>query len=210
MPDRFPKLAAPAWDAVQPEDVITALVAAGWEKLGGRQGMYVRLRAPFWPHENTIVPLDPSFADYRDDMTAALTALTVEVDAGRRALAVLADLGAQHPSVVDTIRAVLDDYLTVWSFTHATNDDFAHAIELALRTAGHLPPTAPGVSVIDPIAETLYQAWWNGTWRDVTEQMTPPGREAAVAAVIRVDDRRRLAGATYPRPTRERLAWWDD
>jgi hypothetical protein len=77
---------------VTPDQVIEALLAAGFIDGGGRAGFYRRLR---WPETrdgrpgSVIVPLDDSFADYDELMRGLLGELELVARIGRVAQAAL-------------------------------------------------------------------------------------------------------------------------
>ncbi len=56
----------------------------------------------------------------------------------------------------------------------------------------------------------MHTVWLeSGKWRWVTEKMTTEAREAAVAAVLRHDERMKEYEPEEDRLTRESLVWWD-
>jgi hypothetical protein len=71
-----------------PQAVVAAMAAAGWEQAGGRADCYVRLR---WPggQRTMIVPLRPDCADYGDLMGAVLAELARSAVEGARSRRVL-------------------------------------------------------------------------------------------------------------------------
>jgi hypothetical protein len=75
---------------VDPHRLIAALEAAGFERVGGRTGMYSRHRWPrSYPPRSLMVPLDPTMADYQDMLGAVLAELEYAVQLGGQASAVL-------------------------------------------------------------------------------------------------------------------------
>ncbi len=78
---------------VQPDDLVAALLAAGWTTAGGQAGKYTRLNWPITPDgrpRSAIVPLDPSFGDYGDLLNGTLAELTLLAQLGALAGQVLA------------------------------------------------------------------------------------------------------------------------
>lgn len=80
---------------VEPQRLINALTANGWNIVGQRAGAYVRLALPDADRISWVVPLDESAGDFADLMDSAFACLKRDAKQGRRAAAVL-----------DTLRAV--------------------------------------------------------------------------------------------------------
>ncbi len=87
-----------------PEQLIAALLAAGFCDAGGRAGLYRRMR---WPKTrdgrdaSLIVPLDLSYADARDMLEGAVGELRLVAEIGRIADAALAELGLSESPTDD-------------------------------------------------------------------------------------------------------------
>jgi hypothetical protein len=62
---------------VNPDQLIGALLANGWQIVGERRGLYKRLTLPTETGERHtfLVPLNPEYSDYEDLMGAVLSAL---------------------------------------------------------------------------------------------------------------------------------------
>jgi hypothetical protein len=71
-----------------PQAVVAAMAAVGWEQVGGRADLYVRLR---WPssQRTTVVPLRPDDPEYGDLMGAVMAELAQAAADGARARRVL-------------------------------------------------------------------------------------------------------------------------
>lgn len=88
--------------AVDPLCLVELLQAAGWTKVGGRSGEYVRLA---WPtrsgsrDRSLMVSLDTTAPEHPDLLAAALTELADAARVGRAAGSVLDALGG--PPVTD-------------------------------------------------------------------------------------------------------------
>ncbi len=79
--------------------LLAALLEAGWQVVGGQQGLYKRLAVVAVNGAKThtmTIPLDPSYGDYQDLMDGIMTYLNRLYADGERAGKVLAgiDLGA--------------------------------------------------------------------------------------------------------------------
>ncbi|WP_344172746.1 hypothetical protein [Pilimelia columellifera] len=62
---------------------------AGWRKVGGRSGAYVRLAEPDSERHHVLVPVDPTAGDYQDLIDATVGDLRHRAETGRRAQLVL-------------------------------------------------------------------------------------------------------------------------
>lgn len=82
--------------AIDPQQVLAALDAAGFVRAGHRTGVYVRFR---WPNAtgpqdpSLVVPLDRDFADYEDLLVGTLRTLDRAVQVGDEARVALDALG---------------------------------------------------------------------------------------------------------------------
>jgi hypothetical protein len=74
--------------STNPQAVVAAMTAAGWEQAGGRVDHYVRL---CWPgsQRTTVVPLRPDDPEYGDLMGAVMAELAQAAADGARARRVL-------------------------------------------------------------------------------------------------------------------------
>jgi hypothetical protein len=86
---------------VDPQQLVTALLAAGWTDRGGRAGLYRRLGWPRDERRSVLVPLDRDYGDFPDLMAAVLGELEETAQLGEDAAAVLALLAGQQPVVPD-------------------------------------------------------------------------------------------------------------
>ncbi len=70
-----------------PDQLVEALLAAGWEVVGQRAGLYKRLAVvgEFGNKHMFVVPLNPEYADYNDLMNAVLRSLEDMMFAGKAA-----------------------------------------------------------------------------------------------------------------------------
>lgn len=81
--------------------LVAALEKAGWSRVGGRDGSYVRLRwpAPAWTQGvSLLVPLDPDAGDFTDLLGAARRELELIAERGRLVGEAFAELGKSDVS----------------------------------------------------------------------------------------------------------------
>lgn len=85
----------------EPRRLIAALEAAGFQRIGGRDGVYVRLA---WPtsQRTLIVPLNPNYADYADLLNSVVGELRHTAELGGIAQRVLDGI---RPSIEARIEA---------------------------------------------------------------------------------------------------------
>jgi hypothetical protein len=78
-----------------PHAVVAAMIAAGWERVGGRADSYVRL---CWPNNQrtTVVPLGPNNPEYGDPMGAVIAELAQSAADGASAKRVLEALSTDE------------------------------------------------------------------------------------------------------------------
>lgn len=74
-----------------PAVIVDALIAAGWQVVGERAGLYKRLALVHGAETRLtfFVPLDPTYGDYDDLMRAVIQTLERMLDDGRSAQQVL-------------------------------------------------------------------------------------------------------------------------
>lgn len=67
--------------------IVDALLAAGWDEVGRRQGIYVRLARPrdVAERRSLLVPLNPAAGEYDDLMSAVLRTLETAMFEGKAA-----------------------------------------------------------------------------------------------------------------------------
>jgi hypothetical protein len=95
---------------VDPQHLITVMIAAGWTHTGGRDGLYTRLAWPGCSTRSLLVPLDRGMADYEDIMGDVLTVLDNAAGRGPGGIAAQAVLDTvwptQGPDTVDAVALV--------------------------------------------------------------------------------------------------------
>ncbi|WP_033338872.1 hypothetical protein [Catenuloplanes japonicus] len=148
--------------AVEPQQLIAALVTHGWIEAGRRAGLYVRLRQPGSDRQRSIVvPLDPTFGDYEVLLAEVLGELEDAAQLGVRAQAVLGGIGVDAPrlpSAEDLDEAMCSVWLHGdwrWLTRNMTTEQREAAADAVTRRTAVMD-----VEEGEPVQERAGLRWW--------------------------------------------------